>query len=70
MAPELTAAEANRRYYEQIAASYDETECCIARDSERAKLRGALAIALQMLGDNPRALDACGGSGTCRILRG
>ena len=68
MAPELTAAEANRRYYEQIAANYDETECCIARDSERAKLRGTLVIALQMLGDNPRALDACGGSGNVSEL--
>lgn len=63
MSEDLSAPEANRRFYEELAASYDETEHCIATGREQDVLRTALESALRLTGPRPRALDACGGSG-------
>ena len=60
---EIDAAEANRRFYRTIAATYDETELAGAHPGARALLDELLRRALSLVGENPSVLDACGGSG-------
>ena len=67
-AEELSSAEANRRFYETHAASYDATESC-AYDGPREKLRLALSRGIDLLERSPeRALDAGGGTGNASML--
>jgi len=66
--PALGSAEANRRFYETQAAIYDETEFCIRDAQPRARLRAALERALALLGDEPKALDAGGGTGNATLM--
>lgn len=59
----LDAARANRLFYRDWADRYDTFEDCVANPRERARLRGALRGALELVGPNARVLDACGGTG-------
>jgi ubiquinone/menaquinone biosynthesis C-methylase UbiE len=59
----LSAADANRSFYSEHAATYDLTEHCVVDPGCRSELRQVLAHALAMIDGEPRALDACGGSG-------
>jgi ubiquinone/menaquinone biosynthesis C-methylase UbiE len=59
----LTAAEANARFYAEHAELYDRTEPCLVDPHQRQRLERSISHALTLLGDNPRVLDACGGSG-------
>jgi SAM-dependent methyltransferase len=68
MKEELTAAQANRLFYADLASEYDRTERCAFTPSERVKLRRALKRALQGLGSAPRALDAGGGTGNAASI--
>jgi ubiquinone/menaquinone biosynthesis C-methylase UbiE len=63
MQTELTPAEANRRFYRAFAEEYDHTEHCVVNPRQQESLRLALLSALDIVGNNPRTLDACGGSG-------
>ncbi|MBA3716814.1 MAG: class I SAM-dependent methyltransferase [Actinobacteria bacterium] len=58
----MDSAEANRRFYETVAAEYDEKEVAVANPRARALLEGALRQALA-LAPGGAVLDACGGSG-------
>jgi SAM-dependent methyltransferase len=62
MSGPLTAAQANRRFYEQVAATYDAAEHCVIDPRLRQRLRLALESALA-LAPGRAVLDACGGSG-------
>src|SRR5436305_427810 len=62
MSEQLTASEANRLFYADLAPEYDGTERCAFTPGERTKLRGALERALGLVGSDPRALDAGGGT--------
>jgi ubiquinone/menaquinone biosynthesis C-methylase UbiE len=59
----LTAADANRLFYQSVARTYDEHEYCVVSERARGVLRHLLGIALEQAGENPLVLDACGGSG-------
>jgi ubiquinone/menaquinone biosynthesis C-methylase UbiE len=59
----MTAAEANRRFYEHCASDYERTEGCVFGTVQQKRFLEALDRALTHIGPNPRALDACGGSG-------
>lgn len=65
---ELTTAEANRRYYAEIAETYDATEECVVERRLGRRLRAALDRAVAELPPSPRVLDACGGSGNVSLL--
>jgi ubiquinone/menaquinone biosynthesis C-methylase UbiE len=65
--PELDAAEANRRFYARVAETYDATEECVVDPRRQAYLHALLDRALAELGPEPRALDACGGSGNVTL---
>lgn len=65
----LTAAEANRQLYAQIASDYDAHEECVVDERLRGRLRSALDTALGSIGKTqPAILDACGGSGNASLL--
>ncbi len=66
----LSTAEANRRLYAQIAASYDATEECVTDSRFRGQLLAALRRAsAELPRDRPLdVLDACGGSGNASLL--
>ena len=66
--PEISAAEANRRFYAELAETYDTTEECVADPRHRDRLRRMLDRALAQLPAEPRVLDACGGSGNASLL--
>src|SRR5690242_5603457 len=68
MSQQLTASEANRLFYADLAAEYDRTERCAFTPGERAKLRGALERALERVGPTPTALDAGGGTGNASSI--
>ena len=63
-----TAAEANRRFYADLAPVYDETEHCINCRAQRDRLRRLLDAALELAPPAPSTLDACGGSGNAAEL--
>jgi len=71
-APEqLSAADANRILYAEIADTYDQEEGCVVDDRLRQHLRAALVTALDALDHlpaAPRVLDACGGSGNASLM--
>jgi ubiquinone/menaquinone biosynthesis C-methylase UbiE len=60
---ELSAADANRRYYATRAGDYDQTEECVTLERHRRRLRRILDVALASVRHPERILDACGGSG-------
>ena len=64
----IDAAEANRIFYRTVAAAYDETEHAVMSPRARDLLRGILERALAVVGPDPTALDACGGSGNVSEL--
>src|SRR4051812_521074 len=68
MSEQLTASEANRLFYADLAPEYDGTERCAFTPSERTKLRGALERALRRVGSDPRTLDAGGGTGNAASI--
>ncbi len=68
--PELDAAEANRRFYADLAETYDATEGCVVDPRSQARLRSLLEQALGYAGPGGRALDACGGSGNVSLELG
>jgi ubiquinone/menaquinone biosynthesis C-methylase UbiE len=66
---EMTAAEANRILYAEIAGTYDLSEECVVDERLRLRLRAALLRARDCLGaETPRVLDACGGSGNASLM--
>jgi ubiquinone/menaquinone biosynthesis C-methylase UbiE len=66
----LSAAEANRRYYAERAAEYDDTEECVTLARHRARLRHVLSTAVDAAAAADRVLDACGGSGYASLELG
>lgn len=68
MSGRLSAAEANRCFYADVAESYDRNEVCASSPLERARLRAALVRALDLVGSRPLALDAYGGTGNASEL--
>ena len=67
-ATELGSAEANRLFYEEHAADYDETEFCAIDKMPRDLLRGQLKRGLELAGTSPSILDAGGGTGNASLL--
>jgi ubiquinone/menaquinone biosynthesis C-methylase UbiE len=65
---ERSAAEANRDFYAEHAATYDATEECLVDPRQQARLRDLIEHALVRLPAGARALDACGGSGNATLL--
>ena len=62
--PRISAADANREFYRQVAERYDASEHCVVDPAARAMLRGLLSRGLELQpATEPRVLDACGGSG-------
>jgi ubiquinone/menaquinone biosynthesis C-methylase UbiE len=68
--PALSAAEANRRYFADRAADYDETEECVTIERHRHRRRRVLTIAVANAQRHERILDACGGSGYASLELG
>jgi SAM-dependent methyltransferase len=68
MTEPLSAIEANRLLYRDLAPSYDETEACVIDARQHARLVAALDEALAAAPADPRVLDACGGSGNVAAL--
>lgn len=66
----LSTAEANRRYYAERAAEYDDTEECVTLERHRNRLRRVLATAVAAAPAGDRVLDACGGSGYASLELG
>jgi ubiquinone/menaquinone biosynthesis C-methylase UbiE len=66
----LSAAEANRRYYAERAAEYDDTEECVTLERHRNRLRRVLSTAVAAAPSGDRVLDACGGSGYASLELG
>jgi SAM-dependent methyltransferase len=64
---QLTVVEANRRLYAELAETYDEGADW-ADPAVRERLRDALRQAVDLAPRDPRALDACGGSGSASLL--
>ena len=64
----MESVEANRRFYATVAAEYDQKEEAVANPRARALLRDSLQRSLALLGPEPAALDACGGSGNVSEL--
>ncbi|HKI71885.1 MAG TPA: methyltransferase domain-containing protein [Verrucomicrobiae bacterium] len=59
-------AEANRRFYSQVASLYDASETCVTDARMQKQLEADLDKIIGILGRQPaaiRTLDACGGSG-------
>ncbi len=68
MSEPLTAIEANRLLYRDLASDYDATEACVIDARQHERLRAALREALAIVPRPPRVLDACGGSGNAAAL--
>jgi 2-polyprenyl-3-methyl-5-hydroxy-6-metoxy-1,4-benzoquinol methylase len=68
MSEPLTAIEANRLLYRDLASDYDHTEACVVDARQHERLRAALLEALAIVPSPPRVLDACGGSGNASAL--
>lgn len=64
----VTAAEANRLLYTDLAESYDRREACVVDPRHRRRLLEALDEALRVVSDAPEVLDACGGSGNVSAI--
>ena len=64
----MDAVEANRRFYETVAAEYDQKEEAVVNPRAQALLRDSLRRALELAGPDPQVLDACGGSGNVSEL--
>ena len=64
---DLTAAEANRRFYAGAAETYDASEQCVVDPRLQLELRATLERACAELPDDPAVLDACGGSGNVSL---
>lgn len=64
----MTAAEANRLLYSELAQSYDRVESCVVNSRQRRRLRDALDEALNAVPRTSRVLDACGGSGNVSAI--
>ena len=67
----MSAAEANRTLYGEIARTYDRSEECVVDERLRGRLRRSLGRAVDMTGRDAgsvRALDAGGGSGNASLL--
>jgi len=67
----MTAVEANRRMYAEIAEDYDSCEDCVVDPELRGRLVETLAEAVGILkgrGSDISALDACGGSGNASLI--
>ena len=63
---QLTVAEANRRLYADLAERYDEgSDWADPKTAQR--LHDVLQQSVALLGDEPRVLDACGGSGRASL---
>ncbi len=67
MRDQLSAAEANRRFYEAKAAEYEATEYCTFGEQPQHQLRNLLARAMAAANSPRRVLDAGGGSGNASI---
>lgn len=63
----MRAADANRAFYSEYAEAYDSTEACVTDPRERSKLLGLLESCARVLPEDPRCLDACGGSGNASL---
>lgn len=63
MSGTVTAAEANRLLYSDLAESYDRSEACVIDPRHRRRLLEALDEALRVVPQAAAVLDACGGSG-------
>ena len=68
MNSELSAEEANRLFYRDLAEDYDATEACYCIEAERDRLRAALKRAIELTGPDPAVLDAGGGTGNAASL--
>jgi 2-polyprenyl-3-methyl-5-hydroxy-6-metoxy-1,4-benzoquinol methylase len=68
MSERLTAIEANRLLYRELAGDYDRTEACLVDARQHERLRAALLEALAIVSSPPGVLDACGGSGNAAEL--
>ena len=67
----MTAVEANRRMYAEIADEYDSCEDCVVDPELRGRLVETLREAVGILresGGEISALDACGGSGNASLV--
>jgi SAM-dependent methyltransferase len=64
----VTAAEANRLLYSDLAESYDRTEACVVDPRQQRRLLDALDEALAAVPEPKHVLDACGGSGNVAAL--
>lgn len=66
----ITAADANREFYEQVAEQYDATEGCVVNARLKQRLVETLQFALSNVGSGTdlQVLDACGGSGNVSLI--
>lgn len=65
----MRAADANRLLYAELAEDYDSAEHCVAHSRHRRRLEQLLDRALAAGSrQNPRTLDACGGTGNVSEL--
>jgi ubiquinone/menaquinone biosynthesis C-methylase UbiE len=64
----VTAAEANRLLYSDLAESYDRTEACVIDPRHRQRLVDAIEEALSVVHGPTQVLDACGGSGNVSAI--
>lgn len=64
----LNAADANRIFYAELAESYDSSTHCYDDPLGRDLLDEILEKALNIVGQSPKVLDACGGTGNVSEL--
>jgi SAM-dependent methyltransferase len=64
----IDVVEANRRFYSEAAATYDQDEECVVDERNRSRLRMTLKRVLSLLPRDPDVLDACGGTGNASLL--
>jgi SAM-dependent methyltransferase len=64
----IDPATANRLFYAERAEVYDACEDCVVDPDSRAVIRWLLTSAVEFVGPNAKALDACGGSGYASAL--
>lgn len=66
----ITVEEANRKYYEKTASTYDLTECCTASKYQQQMMKKDLDKVLNLINkplNQIRVLDACGGTGNAAL---
>ena len=63
----LSASEANRLFYAEQAATYEATEDCLRSRRQQDRLLLSIGEAMAQLPENPRVLDACGGTGNVGV---